>query len=404
MSNSKPPSWWSSADLQYDTGRLRFGDRFLDELASQGTPLYILRPQRAIDNLLTLRNYAPDFLIYYAIKANRNPVLIEALRKSGVDGIDVCSPREAQLALKSGFRPEQISYTGTSVSKSDLLFLARERGIHVNADSLAGLRRLLEAGRSGVAPRAKVGVRINLELGLGYRQESRLVYSGPNAMSKFGILPEQIPAALELARQNDVAITTLHWHVGCGWLGEQQEQVAEVVRRGVDLAEQFPDLERINLGGGLGVPLAQEDSPVDLAAWSDQIRHAVAGRWQVMLEPGAFLTQNTTILIVEVCTVENKRGQWFVGINSGFNLLVEPVFYGMPAEIVPLREPGPDASRVLCRFAGNINEGHDMLPLGTPLPLPEEGDYIALLNAGAYGTSMASDHCLRGQAGEVVVD
>lgn len=404
MSQTEPPSWWSANDLKYCSGELYFGSRCLREIAEKGTPVYVLRPMRAIQNLQKLQKMIPDFSIYYAIKANRHPLIVHGLRTAGISGIDVCSPREAQLALSSGFHPEQISYTGTSMSRSDLDFLYSVPDIHVNVDSLAALRRLLSGNLGKKHVRRKVGIRINPELGLGYHQESRLVYSGKDEISKFGILHEQIEDAIRLADLYGAVISTIHWHVGCGWLTEQLDQVKQVVRRGMEFAECFPDLERINLGGGLGVRLTEEDPEMDLLAWSEMIRRLNRDRWYMMIEPGAFLVQDSTILLVEICTVEKKRGIGFLGINAGFNLLIEPVFYGMPSEAVPLKIPDPEKPKYPCRFAGNINEAHDMLPQKITIPLPEEGDFFALLNAGAYGTSMSSDHCLRQCTREFVVD
>lgn len=402
----QPPSfWWAKSDLRYHSDRLIFGNGDLETIARRFTPTFVVRPKRAAENLALLRTAAPEIDVYYAVKANRHPLLLKTLQNAGIDGMDVCSPNEVRLALGAGFAPERLSYTGTSVSNADLAFLASEPDVHVNADSLAMLRRLLDrSAADGITRRKTVGLRVNPEIGLGYRDEERLTYSGTGPISKFGILAEQIDEAQRIARARGAAITTLHWHVGCGWLGNQLEQFEAVLRRGIDFAEQFHDLERINLGGGIGVPLAADDTPVDLAAWHDTIRRLVAGRWRISIEPGAFLVQNTTLLLVEAATVEPKRSEWLIGVNAGFNLLMEPVFYGMPAEIVPLRLPDPEAPKSPCYFVGNINEAHDRHPQRLLIPLPAEGDYFALLNAGAYGTSMASNHCLRGDFREEVVD
>lgn len=404
---AQPPSvWWAKSDLRYLSGRLTFGNVDLATLARRFTPTFVVRPKRAAENLALLRAAASEIDVFYAVKANRHPLILQTLRDAGINGVDVCSPNEARLALAAGFEPERLSYTGTSVSNADLAFLASEPAIHVNADSLAMLRRLLDVAPAadGIARRKTVGVRVNPEIGLGYRDEGRLTYSGTGPISKFGILTEQVDDALQIARSRGAAITTLHWHVGCGWLGNQLEQFETVLRRGIEFAERFPDLDQINLGGGIGVPLAADDTPVDLTAWRDAIRRLVGGRWRVCIEPGAFLVQNTSLLLVEVATVEPKRGEWHVGVNAGFNLLMEPVFYGMPAEIVPLRLPSPEARKSPCYFVGNINEAHDRHPRRLEIPLPAEGDYFALLNAGAYGTSMASNHCLRGDYREETVE
>ncbi|MGL4942324.1 MAG: hypothetical protein ACRC46_03940 [Thermoguttaceae bacterium] len=396
-------TWWRRADLDYHDGMLRFDATDLATLVAgtvagtDETPCYVYRPARAIEKAAMLRVALPNVRILYAVKANRHPEILRAARES-VDGIDVCSPNEARLALSHGFRQEQISYTGTSLSESDVAFLVEHSAIHVNVDSFSSLRRL--AARS---PQRAIGFRINPELGIGYRNESRLVYASPVRPSKFGFLAEQIPEALAMATSFGCRVTTVHWHVGCGWLANELGSLRTILQRATAIAATIPTVTTVNLGGGFGVPFQHDDGVLPLDRWSEIVRETLGERWAITIEPGAFLVQDAGVLLARVNTVERKRDTIIVGVNAGFNLAMEPVFYGMP--LLPLHVVSPPASRPreVVTIAGNINEAHDLLARDVLFPVPEEGEWLAFLNAGAYAAAMSSQHCLRGEYREVVV-
>lgn len=394
-----PPFWWERSDLCYDEidRTLRLGQtRLEDILSADDLPTFVYRPARVAEKAAMIRAALPKVTLLYAMKANRHPAIFEQMLTSA-DGIDVCSPNEARSALANGFPERQLSYTGTSLSEADLDFLTEHPEIHVNVDSLSLLIRM---GKR--MPGRALGMRINPEMGLGYRNESRLVYSGNKRPGKFGILEEQLPDALALARQYRLKIDTVHWHIGCGWLTEQLDDLAEILRRTTSLVTQIPDVEKINLGGGLGVPFREDDQPLSLGRWSAIVKEVIAERWHIVLEPGSFLVQDAGILLTRVNTVERKRRWTFVGVNAGFNLAMEPVFYGMRLEPIFLRLP-KERQIGQVTIAGNINEGHDLFVEDFFMPTPKEGETLVFLNAGAYAASMASNHCMRGEFREMVV-
>ena len=392
-------SWWERTDLQYRSGVLYFGETSLSALSDQAgdLPAYVYRPARILEKATMIRAAVPGTTLYYAVKANRHPAILRKMLET-VDGIDVCSPNEAKLALEFSFREEQISYTGTSLSDADIRFLAEHPSIHVNVDSLSCLRRLAPQ-----CPGRTLGIRINPEAGIGYRNEPKLVYSIQQRPGKFGLLAEQLPEALKIAEQFGCRINTVHWHVGCGWLDEQLDGLAAILATAATLASRLPDIERINLGGGLGIPLRSDDAALSLKRWSEIVQQTVGTYWKICLEPGSFLIQDAGILLVRVNTVETKRQWTFAGVNAGFNLAMEPVFYGMRLEPVFLKRPRPDQKSKPVTIAGNINEAHDLFVQDFEMPVPREGEPLGFLNAGAYAASMSSNHCLRGEFLEFVV-
>lgn len=311
------------------------------------------------------------------------------------------------LVRQTGFREREISFTGTAVSDPDLDCLQRHPGVWVNCDSLSSIRRL-----GSRCPGREIGLRINPGLGIGYKTNELLRYSGSKT-TKFGIYREQFDSALELAASCDLAVKGLHFHTGCGYLDPQLPVFDEILGTCSWFADRVSDLEHVNIGGGLGVPLTAEDAPLDLERWCELLeRHLGQRGLQIWIEPGDYIVRDAGLLVLQVNMVEEKESTTFVGVDGGFTVNLAPAFYRLPLEVVPCRRsagdatradaaPSPDGAEVT--IAGNINEALDILAENVHLPSVREGDFLAFLNAGGYGASMSSDHCVRGDFREFLL-
>ncbi len=405
MTHSRDPRravpWWTRPGLAYEQRDLCLAGRSLAKLArAHGTPLYVYDGARLLANLGRLRA-ALDARelrsrVFYAMKSNRHPPLLRALRRTGRCGADTCSPAEVARARACGFAADNISFTGTSLSDADLAALLRHDGLILNLDSLHDIARV-----AALAPGRRVGLRINPGLGLGYRRNRLLRYAGGRG-TKFGIHREQFAAALRLARRGRLVIDGLHFHTGCGYLTPQLPVLDEIFAACQPFVARVPGLRYVNLGGGLGIPLVAADRPLDLAAWSAVVARHFGGRGvEVWCEPGDYLAKDAGVLLLEVNTVERKGRTLFAGVNGGFQLHLEPAFYGLPLVPVPVRAAAPGARLQPTTIAGHINEALDLLHVDAPLPPLANGDLLAFLNAGGYGAAMASDHCMRGDFAEI---
>ena len=400
-----PSVWWEREDLRFRRGALCLGRQDLEQLARSSIgPVFAYHGARIRRNLArllgALRRHAPGARVFYAMKANRFSPVLSLLRATGRCGIDACSPGELLLARRVGFPEDAISYTSTSVSDDDLAVLQRHPGVWVNCDSLSSLRRL---GR--LMPGREVGLRINPGVGVGYRANRLVRYAG-GRVTKFGIYAGEFPEALRIAANHGLRVTGLHVHAGCGYLTPQLPAWEKVLAIAADFASQVPTVRRLNVGGGLGIPLVAGDAPLDLDAWGRTVARQIARRGlQVWVEPGDYLVKDSGVLVLQVNTVERKKGTWFIGVNGGFDLHPEPAFYRLPLVPVPCRSPAAGRRVRLRRatVAGNINEALDLLADHVTLPPLAEGDWLAFLNAGGYGAAMSSRHCLRGEFTEYLV-
>lgn len=393
--------WWQRPDLEFRDNRLFFGSCDVTALAKKiGTPAYLIRAPRVVDklNLLhaALDQAGLSHQLYYAIKANRSPKLLAYLASQRLCGADVCSPDELKHALSCGFREDQISFTGTSLSRDDVAALAKFDQVRINLDSLSALRRFGEQ-----CPGRDIGIRINPDKGIGYAENALLQYSGENA-TKFGIYLDRLPEAIAIAKQYRLNLVRIHFHAGCGYLDRELDQLSAVLAASKPFIDALPGLQEVNIGGGLGVPHTRDDQPLNLTRWAEVVALAFADRGlKIAVEPGDFIIKDAGMLLAEVTYVERRKQVDFIGLNAGFNLAMEPAFYGLPCEPVPTQLRSAPVHYYT--LVGNVNEALDKWAENHPLPAPEEEDVIALINAGGYAASMRSEHCLRGSVQEVLL-
>jgi diaminopimelate decarboxylase len=394
-------TWWARPGLESVGGRLEIAGRDAEALARErGTPLFAYDLDRFAENarrlIAAFERAGLDHRLRFALKANPDPIVLATLRP--FVGIDACSPGEVARALECGWRAHEISVTATNLSDRDLDAIL-PTGAHLNLDAVSQIER---AGRRlealGLPPRP-VGLRINPGAGTGYNE--KLAYSGARP-TKFGIYPDRVDEAVAAAARHGLAIDTIHVHAGSGWLASgiagfeaSLAIVVDVARRLI--ADGHPIAE-LNVGGGLGVPARADEEPVDPDAYAGAIARAVSGlRVRVASEPGDFIAKDSAVLLAEVVTVERRGDTTFVGLDVGWNVNCSHFIYGYAQELVVCR--AADAARTTTvTIAGHINEAGDLFASDYALPPVEEGDIVALLNAGGYHQAMSSTHCLRPHA------
>lgn len=402
--------WWERKGLAYgENNQVTFAGENVQKLGEQlGTPLFLYSADRILKNIervdRALRNTGLSSRVYYALKANRFGPLLTCIKSSTSCGVDVCSPPEVRHAMSCGFYPEDISYTATSVSNADLDFLTKFPELKLNADGCSMIRRIGER-----TPGRSIGIRINPAMGTGYASNELLRYSGEKP-TKFGIYISELDQAVQLAEQYNLRIDRVHFHTGCGYLNDQLPVWEEILRECLTMIERIPTVKVINLGGGLGVPLTAEDNHLDLAEWASVIKRVFENTsYEINVEPGTYIVKDAGVLVLEANSVDTKAGKRFVGVNGGFNLMVEPVHYKLPCEPVPCKLPNAKeecfsaGNLAPVTFAGNINEALDVLIEDLMAPPMEEGDLLAFINAGAYTSSMSSNHCMRGEFSEYLL-
>jgi diaminopimelate decarboxylase len=393
--------WWVRPGLGIEDGRLRICGQDAEKLAREhGTPLFVYDRQRFAENARRLQaalaRIDRPHVVRFALKANPLPEVLAVFRGLGPPGsaasvgIDACSPGEVERALENGWRADEISYTGTNVSDRDLDVILRH-GVHVNLDAISQIERY---GRR--APGTAIGIRIDPGTGAGYNEH--LHYAGDRP-TKFGVELERLGDALAAAGRYDLAIDTVHFHAGSGWLADSLAGFERALLRAVEavavLRAAGHEIREVNVGGGLGAPARQEEHGVDLDAYAAVlVRHLGPLDVTIACEPGDYLTKDAAILLGEVVTVERRRDVTFVGLDIGWNVNCSYFIYRFAQEFIVCRAADAPRTEVVT-VAGHINEAGDVFAEDYAMPRVEEGDMVATLNAGGYLQAMSTTHCLR---------
>jgi diaminopimelate decarboxylase len=335
--------------------------------------------------------------ILYAIKANFNPKVVQTLLKSGIHGIDAVSVYEVELALSLGVSPQNITFTGSNPSNEQLQFVVNH-GVLVNAGSLSEIERMgkMFSGND-------IAIRINPGVGAGLFAKN--ITGGKE--SKFGILREDFSQAKELLKKYSLRLVGIHAHVGSGFYNTTEFlQSAKIL---LHEAEEFPDLDFVDFGGGFVVPYRPQETAVNLAEFGQGIQKLLEdfslknGRdIEMRIQPGRFLVAESTCLLARVTTVKQSGGKTFIGLDTGMNHLVRPAMYDSYHHIVNVSNMGGE--KIVADVVGNICESGDFFAKNRAMSETKEGDLLAILTAGAYGSSMSSNYNLFPFAVEVIVD
>ncbi len=368
-------------------------------VSDYGTPVFVTSAEVVRVNAHKLIDAFTlnDTKIFYALKANYDPQLVRIIKESGVYGIDAVAPHEVRLALEMGYTPQQIIFTPSNASDEEMRYV-NEQGILQNLGSLSELTRF-----GKLFPGSKVLLRICPEIGAG---ETHKVTTG-HIESKFGIARNDLEKVYNIAKKYKLLIVGIHSHIGSGFYDPQD--FTNSARAVCAVAAEFPDVEFVDLGGGFGVVYRPGENDIDLSTFAqachsplEELEKKLGKKIELRIEPGKFLVTNTTVLLTTITTIKSKGDKKFVGVDSGFYHLIRPAMYDAYHHIVNISRP--DESQEEVNVVGNVCETCDVFNGNVKLAAPQEGDILAILSAGAYGSSMSSNYNLRTLAPHVLVD
>jgi diaminopimelate decarboxylase len=373
-----------------------------DIAGAEGTPVYVYSAAmitaryRAIDDAFRAYPHA----VHYALKANSTLGIARLLRSLGA-GADANSGGEIDVALRAGFIPEQIVFTGVGKTPAELA-QAIDLGVRtINAESEGELERIdLLARERGT--RARVALRVNPDIDA----RSHPHISTGLKTNKFGIALDAVrELAGRFSRSEGVEIVGLHIHVGSQITNlDPLRHAAQAI---VSLARELRDggvaIDHLDLGGGLGVSYDGGAVPGATEYAAALIPIVKESGLAIILEPGRHIVAPAGALVTRVVDVKNRPdGNVFVVVDAGMTELIRPMLYSAFHRIEPV-EPG-GGEEIVADIVGPLCETSDTLGRDRRLARPKPGDLFAVLDAGAYGAVMASNYNRRTMPAEVLVD
>ncbi|HSX91808.1 MAG TPA: diaminopimelate decarboxylase [Hydrogenophaga sp.] len=386
-------------------GELHVEDLSLDALArAHGTPLFVYSKAAMLQALGAYQRglAGRPHLICYAMKANSSLAILQTLVRSGC-GLDIVSGGELARALAAGCPPERIIFSGVGKTRAEMR-QALEVGIGCfNVESRAELAVLDEVARA-TGQRARVSIRVNPDVDA---QTHPYISTGLKD-NKFGIAHgEVIDTYRQAAACAGLEVVGIDCHIGSQIT--QAGPYLDALERVLDLVEAIERtglrLKHIDFGGGLGIDYRGDTPPAADELWAKLLQRLDArgfGDRQIMIEPGRSIVGNAGVCLTEVLYQKPGEHKNFLIVDAAMNDLPRPAMYQAYHRIEPVR-PRADAPPLTWDVVGPVCESGDWLGRDRELAV-QPGDVLAVLSAGAYCMSMASNYNTRGRAAEVLVD
>ena len=361
-----------------------------------GCPVYVYdayKIRSQYERLIKAFAAVPSLRINYAMKALSNGSILKLMRKLGA-GLDTVSIQEVKLGLHAGFAPEQIIFTPNGVSMEEIEEAA-SLGVQLNIDNLSILEQF-----GSKHPHVPVCIRINPHVMAGGNSK----ISVGHIDSKFGISIHQIPHILRIVENTKMHINGIHMHTGSDILDiDVFLYAAEIL---FDAAKHFRELKFIDFGSGFKVPYKEGDIQTDIEELGEKLSQRflefckLYGRdLTLAFEPGKFLVSEAGFFLVKVNVVKQTTSTVFAGIDSGFNHLIRPMFYGATHFIENISNP--EGKKRFYSVVGYICET-DTFASNRQIAEISEGDILCFRNAGAYCYTMASNYNSRPRPAEVL--
>ncbi len=388
----------------------------LETLAQKfGTPLYVYSQHTLTDHFQKLdAAMAPvDHLVCFAVKSNSNLSVLRVLANAG-SGFDIVSAGELQRVIAAGGDPRQCVFAGVGKTEKEIEFALRQNVYSFNVESEPELQRI-----NRVAARLKKNAPVAVRVNPNVAAKTHAKITTGTYENKFGIAFEQVEGVYaRAAKLKNLRLRGVQMHIGSQITETTPfelavEKVLPLVRK---LQAKYA-LEFFSVGGGLGIiydPVLASGSPAwwqTPAAKKIMTPASYAARilpllqplgLKILMEPGRFISGNAGVLVTRVEFVKRTGKKNFVIVDAAMNDLIRPAFYDAHHEIVPLVKKG--GITLKSDVVGPICESGDYFCKNRPLPKAGEGDFLALLSAGAYGFVMASNYNARPLAAEILVN
>ncbi|MCM8787103.1 MAG: diaminopimelate decarboxylase [Candidatus Omnitrophica bacterium] len=390
-------------DFKYKDNQLYCEGIKIQDLVNRfGSPLYVYSYNTLIDHFLKLKIAFGEIepLICYSVKANSNLAILKAVVDKGA-GLDIVSGGELFYALKANCPPDRIVYASVGKTEKEIEEAIKRKILFFNVESLPELQSIQR-----IAKKLKKIVNIAIRINPDIEPMTHKYITTGKLTNKFGIdFDTASKIFLQRSKFPNLNICGIHIHIGSQIIDSRPFVCAlKKISNYIEfLKKNNIRIEYLNIGGGLGI-IYNKEKPQTAKSFALSILPLLKNfDGKLILEPGRFIVGNAGILVTKILYIKTTPLKKFIIVDAGMNDLIRPALYGAYHQISPLNKKNKKGPLQKVDVVGPICESADFFAKDRLLPQLEEGEYLAIFGAGAYGFSMSSNYNGRLKPPEVLV-
>ena len=363
------------------------------------TPIYCYSLIKIKENILNLKHHFKkiDPLICYAVKANTNISILKEIKNHNL-GADVVSIGELMKALKAGIKPKRIVFSGVGKTSAEIEYAVNKNILLINAESRS---EILEIEK--IAKRKRRVVNIGIRLNPNTDAQTISQISTGKKENKFGVDQKIFLQLVNYLKNSKyLSLKCLSVHIGSQILNHKPyKNMLNIIDKVIKKSDY--NFEYIDLGGGMGIDYAHNNSKLDLNRYSQDIsKFLKKNNSKIIFEPGRSIIGNAAILITKIIYIKEGFKKDFVILDAAMNDLMRPALYGAKHRIIPTKKMRK-TSKKKYEFVGPICESTDKFSSEKKFQKLDEKDFIVICDVGAYGTSLASNYNVRPKPIEILI-
>jgi len=365
-----------------------------------GTPLFIYSHKTLLRHFRAYTDAFNDYphIVCFAVKANPNTAILKLFAQHG-GGADIVSGGELFVALRAGIPSKKIVYAGVGKTEDEIEYALKSKILMFNVESDDELREIDRIAKK-VKTKAPIALRINPDIDPGTHP-----YIATGLRNhKFGVPIEDALEYYRLAsRMKNIRIVGIHKHIGSQItkVSPFVDALNRILLLIDKLSIQGMEIQYLDIGGGLGIPYRDEEPPVPEDLARNLLPLLKNRRLTLIVEPGRSIVGNAGILVTKALYRKKGENKQFIIVDAGMNDLIRPSYYNAYHHILPVLKKRRGSE--LCDVVGPICESSDFLAIERNLRRITQGEYLAVMGAGAYGFSMSSNYNSRPRVAEVMV-
>ncbi|MBC7457027.1 MAG: diaminopimelate decarboxylase [Bdellovibrionaceae bacterium] len=386
----------SHALFTYQQDSLFFNGHALSDHAAiknYQQPVLMHDPQLVQERINWVKEWKGLGQLHFALKSNYDETILKLIQENGC-GVDVVSLGEIQLALRCGFKPQDILFSGVAKTEKEIRWAIENEIYQLNVESIPELRRIQKISNQ-LMKSIHIGLRLNPEVDAKTHPNIATALQD----SKFGLNTGELAEVEALLKKSAyIILKSISFHIGSQVMDTSiyREAILKMKPIYLDVKSRFHTLDRFDLGGGLGLNYRDHDMTHDYERWT-QLRKIYEQdladmKDHFLIEIGRFMVARSAVLIAQVQYIKKTKNKTIIILDVGMNNLLRPMLYQAYHQIYPLKQRAGKQSYMV---VGPLCESSDVFHESIELNIIQEGDFVAIADAGAYTKSMASNYNLQ---------